>query len=694
MPTTLELGRVNNTKAVVSIPSWASALIDNDMVATNTPLKAYRTSPILYRAVQLRANALASIPFVVHTMAGKEVDWMFDTSLPQLLIEMETACLLTGAAFVLKQQPVMGGDRVVGLQWLNPTTIKVRLLNGAISFVQEVNGKTYGPFESSRMIYLREFSMTDDVGPGLAAGMVALSAANLRISMADFATGFFAGGAQPMTLLTIEGNPPPQELARAERFFKRTMTGVRNAFRVLAVRSDVKITPVTPPLNTMAMPDLAEHTLREIAAAFGIPLTLLESNAANYATANSDTRNFYEQTITPRLLQYENAFNEQLFEPMQMRLKFTPETMAVYQADEAERAGALNALVGAGLSLKDAMAILGYKPINEEAVIGFVEAAEPPDEELGADNMLNPQLSTVGGGTIAMRSYSYQHNSEMSEELLDAELRSWIRVAAKDNQRAALFECNYVPAELEEAIKTFLAFNPDKETLEHFFGHCFTKGAEITTRGERKLSNAIRDAFENYSTSIVNDAMDGILNSKAVDALVSNMVQDMRPTLQSAYQRILTQTVRSVGADITTESAKSSAQAYVRGYLETTFQGKIAGTTKAQLMAAIDKLAADPNAKVNLSKTFSRARIKMIAITETTRAKALAVNEAQKRLADGGIETTRVWETRGDARVCSICSGYAGKKEEYPVRASWGNVIGHGPPAHPHCRCTLVLVEA
>ena len=180
MPTTLELGRVNNTKAVVSIPSWASALIDNDMVATNTPLKAYRTSPILYRAVQLRANALASIPFVVHTMAGKEVDWMFDTSLPQLLIEMETACLLTGAAFVLKQQPVMGGDRVVGLQWLNPTTIKVRLLNGAISFVQEVNGKTYGPFESSRMIYLREFSMTDDVGPGLAAGMVALSAANLR----------------------------------------------------------------------------------------------------------------------------------------------------------------------------------------------------------------------------------------------------------------------------------------------------------------------------------------------------------------------------------------------------------------------------------------------------------------------------------------------------------------------------------
>ena len=48
---------------------------------------------------------------------------------------------------------------------------------------------------------------------------------------------------------------------------------------------------------------------------------------------------------------------------------------------------------------------------------------------------------------------------------------SWIRVAAKDNQRAALFECNYVPAELEEAIKTFLAFNPDKETLEHFFGH-------------------------------------------------------------------------------------------------------------------------------------------------------------------------------------------------------------------------------
>ena len=703
MATQVEIAKVNNTKAVVSIPSWASALIDNDMQATNTPLKAYRVSPILYRAVQLRANALASIPFILSTMQGKEIDWLYDISLPQLLIEMESALLLTGAAYVLKNQPAMGGTRVVGLQWLNPTTMKVRLINGKIVFSQEVNGKVYGPFEKERMIYMREFSMSDDVGPGLSAGMVALNAANLRISMADFATGFFMGGAQPMTLLTIEGNPPPQELARAERFFKRTMTGVRNAFRVLAVRSDVKVTPVTPPLNSMAMPDLAEHTLREIAAAFGIPLTLLESNAANYATANSDTRNFYEQTITPRLLQYENALNEQLFEPQQLRLKFTPEAMAVYQQDEAERAGALTSLVSAGLTLKQAMVILGYKAIEDDAekVQSFAQAPEPADNIVEVTHLLNPQNTTASGGTIAygggttsMRSVSDIEAPSMLDTLMDTELKSWLRLCSKDYERSLKFECYYIPDEIEVAVKTFLALKPEQDALEHYFGHCFTKGAKLSTAAERRAAKAIAAAFDSYSAEITNAALQGNLNSKAIDQLVSSMVKDISPTLKSAYRRALTEAINSVGATVSKSSVGISADAYIGKQIEKVLAARITSTTKAQVMDAISRLQQDPNATVNLGKTFSQARVKMIAITETTRAKAMAVNEAQKRLSEAGINTVRVWTTRGDMKVCDICKSYANKKEEYPVRETWGSVIEDGPPAHPHCRCRLELAEA
>ena len=346
-------------KAAIGIPGWAQQLIDGEGSDGYTVTKTFAHSPILYRAVQLRANAISCIPYVIRK-GTIEVPWPFPQSLPTLLYEMESSLLLHGAAFVLKQIPNAGGTRTVGLQWLNPFSVQVRYINGVTYFEQFIQGRKYGPWTIDRLIYMREFSISDDVGPGLAPAAVALTAAGLRVNMNEFAAAFFHGGAQPMTLLTIEGNPAPTEVERTERFFKRTMTGVRNAFRVLALRHEVKVEAITPPLNSMAMPELGEHTLREIAAAFGIPLTLLESNAANYATANSETRNFYEQTITPRLMRFADAFNSQLLAPLGLTCEFMPEMLSIFQEDEAERSGSLLNLVQAGIPLSSAMEILGY----------------------------------------------------------------------------------------------------------------------------------------------------------------------------------------------------------------------------------------------------------------------------------------------------------------------------------------------
>ena len=46
--------------------------------------------------------------------------------------------------------------------------------------------------------------------------------------------------------------------------------------------------------------------------AFGIKQTLLDSEAANYATAQEDRLSFYEDTIKPRARIFEDALNTRL----------------------------------------------------------------------------------------------------------------------------------------------------------------------------------------------------------------------------------------------------------------------------------------------------------------------------------------------------------------------------------------------
>ena len=91
------------------------------------------------------------------------------------------------------------------------------------TYTQRIGAMEYGPWTGERMLFMREFSFTTDVGNGLAPARVALPAANLRIAMQEFASGFFSSGGQPMTLLTVAGNPSPGEIDRTERFFQRTV---------------------------------------------------------------------------------------------------------------------------------------------------------------------------------------------------------------------------------------------------------------------------------------------------------------------------------------------------------------------------------------------------------------------------------------------------------------------------------------
>ena len=86
---------------------------------------------------------------------------------------------------------------------------------------------------------------------------------------------------------------------------------------------------------------------------------------------------------------------------------------------------------------------------------------------------------------------------------------------------------------------------------------------------------------------------------------------------------------------------------------------------------------------------FSRARAKLIAITETTasysRGELTAAGELEK---EGYFDYEKEWQTAMDDIVCPICKPLQGERVS-GVNTNFDTTAGSikGPPAHPGCRC-------
>jgi len=430
----------DNLKAIVGIPGWANDLANKQYAqSAGDPVEAWASVPLLYRAVNLRASSISSVPYIVFRK-DEEVEYPLQPDLSSVIFQMELGLLLTGAAYALKHY---NGPVLTGVHVLNPTTVKWDMKDGESYFTQTIGGKKYGPWGPENMVAIREPSMTADVGPGVPPASVALSASQLSFNMQEFANKFFEQGGMPATLISTSANPNPQELERAQSFFRRRLSGVTNAWRTLFLRGDIKVTTLTPDLKSMSMKELSDHVTLDIAASLGVPRSVLESDASNYATSQTDMYSFWNMTVRPRLPLFEDAINSQLLGGTDYSIKFVPETMEIFQEDESLRAGSLLQLVQAGVPLADAMLMLGYNPLEN--------APLPPEDE-GIEEDLE--------------------GIDSEEVLVDSEIASWqrfaIRSLGKTNKRK--FEVKHIPIEQAKEIQALLDKAESVEEVRVAFG--------------------------------------------------------------------------------------------------------------------------------------------------------------------------------------------------------------------------------
>lgn len=386
-------------KAITNIPGWLDDLtgsgIPNDVGAL------YSSVPMLYRALNVRCDALSAVP-VKFTRGETEVDWPYPEPFETLIWRAEASLMMTGGAYWNIVKNAAGWQKNV--KYLNPGGMSVTYKNGVLTFkqgrVEWTNDLTADYYE---MVYFADYSPAQIILPGVGAAEAAKTDARLLNALAQFPEKFFEGGAMPVTLLGID-TTDSGEIARIEAWFKRSVTSVRNAFRVVGMRAKgIEPKTLTPNLDTLTMPELSQEAKKNISLALGVPESMLDTTASNFATAKEARLSFYEDTIKSRARMFEGVINQQLLAADGIEMRFDFEAMQLFQEDEGDRAEVLGKLTAAGIPLKNAMEIAGYKPEQIEAL---------PGEQVQADEARPAQQA--------------QPENEMPDEL-----RRWQRMAEK-----------------------------------------------------------------------------------------------------------------------------------------------------------------------------------------------------------------------------------------------------------------------
>lgn len=423
-------------KALVTIPAWQQKLLSDSGNFTNSidsVAAAYSNVPMIYRAVKMRCDALSSVPIRIYKN-DNEVDWPFPCDMRDLIWRVEADLLGAGVSTVLK---LRNRVRVLDLQRLNPFTVAIHYDNAnGLTFSQA--GKVW---PESDMVYIKEFSYSDDLTSGISTVQACLNDAGLMNYQTRFASRFFEAGAMPIVLVSADGLIE-DEKQRIQNFFSKLASGVGNAWRVLATRT--KLTPevVSQDLDKMTMPELYAQATKNIANAFGIPVNMF-SGDDNYASADSHRMRFWQDTVRPRGRLVEAALNRQVLEPMGLRMEFAFDEMDIFQEDEAQRAQAFSIYVNAGVNPMVAKDMLGIESNTDLPFMApqpeSIETEKPLDVTAEFEKWERKALKRLKDG----KSADCQFDSELIPLAIQDEIHAALKLCIEADEVRRVFGGEY-----------------------------------------------------------------------------------------------------------------------------------------------------------------------------------------------------------------------------------------------------------
>jgi HK97 family phage portal protein len=220
---------------------------------------------------------------------------------------------LTGNAYV---HPVI--DRRLGVPaelWTMPSQWTEIVPGEGARGEPFIKGYRYGPTDPQKVDFAPDevihfkYPNPRDMYYGLGKVEAAWGAVTSNEALHEMDYFFFKNKSRPDYLAVIKGNASEAELDRFTAEVENKVRGTQRTGKFLAVTGDVDLKPLSFPPKDL---EGREEIVEEIAAIFGVPVSMLRANDPNLASATVGFASWKETTILPACRMDEEVLNQSL----------------------------------------------------------------------------------------------------------------------------------------------------------------------------------------------------------------------------------------------------------------------------------------------------------------------------------------------------------------------------------------------
>ena len=350
-----------------------------------------------FRALDIIAGAVSRLPMAIYRGEEDVTEAELPRYWPDLMYRLTESYMLFNAAYTLKEANGYGAN----VQWRFLVSPAMQYKTDTVT--GKLSGFTYNgtpiPDYEKKLLWWWWPNVLSEVGPGSGPTNAALNDATLIKYLTEFAMSYFQRGGFPVTLLQLGGPITPQEQEKLESWWNSMIAGVKRAFRAVLITNKITTNQIGSNIKDTVATDLYSQAAEAVAIAYGIPLSKLMSNAANYATALSDDVTFYTNCVVPIAMRLIDTWNERVYEPQGLTIVAEPERLEIMQQYELQKAQTLSSLVGGPIMTRaEARAMLGYDDEPEEAE---ESAPESTTEQQTTDEAQEDEAIDMEGKRIA-----------------------------------------------------------------------------------------------------------------------------------------------------------------------------------------------------------------------------------------------------------------------------------------------------
>ena len=266
---------------VKSVWDDESAWTSSTSRTTDKTAVYYRSVPWLTRAIEMRANALASVPFqIVRGETPVDTSDEYKDALgilpdPYRTLWLLEAALCFGPAYLWREK---NSVKTKSLRYVAASTITPKIDDTGVTGFTRTLGARKIEAQPEEVLYFWKPDPYVELGPPQVTPVgAALAASGVLFNLDAFTAAFWGRGAIKATMLTVEGAPTTEAKDELKRWWEKVVTGINNAFSARVINASVKPVVIGEGLDSLQNDSLTNKQREDISTALGIPFSVMNS---------------------------------------------------------------------------------------------------------------------------------------------------------------------------------------------------------------------------------------------------------------------------------------------------------------------------------------------------------------------------------------------------------------------------------